>query len=177
MFRQSQTEDLEQRSKVRQRLCCNTYTEAIIGQTGASPDRDGTVPNLLQLAIFPCALLPSTFYSLNSFHSSLRVSFALTPTKRPPDSLQVQQLNHPGFTVGSHRPRCAAVLPPPPSSPRPPLPAMSRSQQDQFIDDDEEETCPLCVEEFDLGDRGFKPCPCGYQVSEHMLLGHHDCNY
>ena len=41
---------------------------------------------------------------------------------------------------------------------------MSRIQQDQFIDDDEEEVCPLCVEEFDLMDRGFKPCPCGYQV-------------
>lgn len=41
---------------------------------------------------------------------------------------------------------------------------MSRAQQDQFIDDDEEETCPLCVEEFDLTDKGFKPCPCGYQV-------------
>lgn len=41
---------------------------------------------------------------------------------------------------------------------------MSRSLQDQFIDDDEEETCPLCVEEFDLTDKGFRPCPCGYQV-------------
>nr|POE49042.1 general negative regulator of transcription subunit 4 [Quercus suber] len=40
---------------------------------------------------------------------------------------------------------------------------MSRTQQDQFIDDDEEETCPLCVEEFDLTDKGFRPCPCGYQ--------------
>jgi len=42
---------------------------------------------------------------------------------------------------------------------------MSRTQQDQFIDDDEEETCPLCVEEFDLDEKSFKPCPCGYQVS------------
>ena len=24
---------------------------------------------------------------------------------------------------------------------------------------------PLCVEEFDLSDRNFRPCPCGYQVS------------
>lgn len=23
---------------------------------------------------------------------------------------------------------------------------------------------PLCVEEFDVQDRNFKPCPCGYQV-------------
>jgi CCR4-NOT transcription complex subunit 4 len=42
---------------------------------------------------------------------------------------------------------------------------MSRNQQDQYIDDDEEETCPLCVEELDLNDKGFRPCPCGYQVS------------
>lgn len=41
---------------------------------------------------------------------------------------------------------------------------MSRAVHDQFIDDDEEETCPLCVEEFDLTDQGFRPCPCGYQV-------------
>ena len=41
---------------------------------------------------------------------------------------------------------------------------MARSLQDQFIDDDEEETCPLCVEELDLTDKGFRPCPCGYQV-------------
>jgi CCR4-NOT transcription complex subunit 4 len=41
---------------------------------------------------------------------------------------------------------------------------MSRIQQDQFVDDDEDECCPLCVEEFDLSDRNFRPCPCGYQV-------------
>jgi CCR4-NOT transcription complex subunit 4 len=42
---------------------------------------------------------------------------------------------------------------------------MSRVQ-DQFIDDDEEEeVCPLCVEELDLTDKNFRPCPCGYQVS------------
>lgn len=23
---------------------------------------------------------------------------------------------------------------------------------------------PLCIEEFDLSDKNFKPCPCGYQV-------------
>jgi hypothetical protein len=23
---------------------------------------------------------------------------------------------------------------------------------------------PLCIEEFDLSDRNFRPCPCGYQV-------------
>ncbi|KAL2354829.1 hypothetical protein BJ546DRAFT_843091 [Cryomyces antarcticus] len=43
---------------------------------------------------------------------------------------------------------------------------MSRTTQDQFIDDDEEETCPLCVEEFDLSDKNFRPCPCGYQICQ-----------
>lgn len=43
---------------------------------------------------------------------------------------------------------------------------MSRAQHDQFIDDEEEETCPLCVEEFDLSDKNFRPCPCGYQVRD-----------
>ncbi|EPE26655.1 RING/U-box [Glarea lozoyensis ATCC 20868] len=37
--------------------------------------------------------------------------------------------------------------------------------QDSFIDD-EEETCPLCVEEFDLSDKNFRPCPCGYQICQ-----------
>jgi len=29
---------------------------------------------------------------------------------------------------------------------------------------------PLCVEEFDLSDRNFRPCPCGYQVRYARLL-------
>ncbi|KAK2031196.1 RNA recognition domain-containing protein [Colletotrichum zoysiae] len=37
--------------------------------------------------------------------------------------------------------------------------------QDTFIDE-EEDTCPLCIEEFDLSDRNFRPCPCGYQVCQ-----------
>ncbi|OTB09597.1 hypothetical protein M426DRAFT_50486 [Hypoxylon sp. CI-4A] len=37
--------------------------------------------------------------------------------------------------------------------------------QDSFIDD-EEDTCPLCIEEFDLSDRNFRPCPCGYQICQ-----------
>ncbi|CCT64589.1 probable MOT2-transcriptional repressor [Fusarium fujikuroi IMI 58289] len=37
--------------------------------------------------------------------------------------------------------------------------------QDSFIED-EEDTCPLCIEEFDLSDRNFRPCPCGYQVCQ-----------
>jgi hypothetical protein len=47
---------------------------------------------------------------------------------------------------------------------------MAPPLQDQFIDDDEEEeVCPLCVEELDLTDKNFRPCPCGYQVAP--LLG------
>lgn len=37
---------------------------------------------------------------------------------------------------------------------------------DQIVDDEEPDTCPLCIEELDLSDRGFKPCPCGYQVRQ-----------
>lgn len=29
---------------------------------------------------------------------------------------------------------------------------------------EEEEDCPLCMEEMDPSDRNFKPCPCGYQI-------------
>ncbi|KAK4696968.1 CCR4-NOT transcription complex subunit 4, partial [Lecanoromycetidae sp. Uapishka_2] len=41
----------------------------------------------------------------------------------------------------------------------------SRVQQDAFIDDDDD-SCPLCVEELDLSDKNFRPCPCGYQVCQ-----------
>jgi len=34
-----------------------------------------------------------------------------------------------------------------------------------YLSDEEEElTCPLCMEEIDLADRNFKPCSCGYQI-------------
>ena len=33
------------------------------------------------------------------------------------------------------------------------------------------ETCPLCVEEMDLSDKNFLPCPCGYRVC--MWCWHH----
>ncbi|KAI1826703.1 hypothetical protein F4861DRAFT_529629 [Xylaria intraflava] len=36
---------------------------------------------------------------------------------------------------------------------------------DTFFDD-EDDTCPLCIEEFDLSDRNFRPCPCGYQICQ-----------
>lgn len=37
------------------------------------------------------------------------------------------------------------------------LNTLSKSYADAF-------TSPLCVEEFDITDRNFRPCPCGYQV-------------
>ncbi|KAF8333953.1 uncharacterized protein EI90DRAFT_3121331 [Cantharellus anzutake] len=38
--------------------------------------------------------------------------------------------------------------------------------QDAYWSDDEAEDseCPLCLEEMDLSDINFKPCPCGYQI-------------
>ena len=36
-------------------------------------------------------------------------------------------------------------------------------------EDDEETFCPLCVEEMDLSDRNFLPCPCGYRVKNIVL--------
>ncbi|KAJ1657599.1 transcriptional repressor general negative regulator of transcription subunit 4 [Dispira simplex] len=32
------------------------------------------------------------------------------------------------------------------------------------MSDNEDWDCPLCLEEMDLSDRSFKPCPCGYQI-------------
>ncbi|KAK3998333.1 general negative regulator of transcription subunit 4 [Cladorrhinum sp. PSN332] len=34
------------------------------------------------------------------------------------------------------------------------------------IFDDEDDCCPLCIEDFDLSDRNFRPCPCGYQICQ-----------
>ncbi|KAL3465987.1 putative CCR4-NOT core complex subunit Not4 [Aspergillus heterothallicus] len=41
----------------------------------------------------------------------------------------------------------------------------NRPQSDSVIDDDDE-SCPLCIEEFDLSDKNFRPCPCGYQICQ-----------
>ncbi|KAM9934449.1 hypothetical protein OXX80_005955 [Metschnikowia pulcherrima] len=38
--------------------------------------------------------------------------------------------------------------------------------EDSFISDEEVEYCPLCVEEMDISDKNFKPCPCGYQICQ-----------
>ncbi|KAI8866825.1 hypothetical protein GQ42DRAFT_167944 [Ramicandelaber brevisporus] len=33
-----------------------------------------------------------------------------------------------------------------------------------MMSDNEDWDCPLCMEEMDIHDRGFKPCECGYQI-------------
>ncbi|KAF8520160.1 hypothetical protein BU17DRAFT_8811, partial [Hysterangium stoloniferum] len=38
-------------------------------------------------------------------------------------------------------------------------------------DDDEDAECPLCLEEMDVAEMSFKPCPCGYQIC--MFCYHH----
>ncbi|KAF9951407.1 transcriptional repressor general negative regulator of transcription subunit 4 [Mortierella alpina] len=32
------------------------------------------------------------------------------------------------------------------------------------MSDEEDFDCPLCMEELDISDRNFRPCPCGYQI-------------
>jgi CCR4-NOT transcription complex subunit 4 len=34
---------------------------------------------------------------------------------------------------------------------------------DMFVIQEDTE-CPLCMDQMDISDMGFKPCPCGYQV-------------
>src|SRR4051794_8003537 len=38
-------------------------------------------------------------------------------------------------------------------------------------EDGDEVLCPMCLDELDITDKNFKPCTCGYQVSEHFF-GH-----
>ncbi|KAG9285322.1 hypothetical protein G9A89_010797 [Geosiphon pyriformis] len=40
----------------------------------------------------------------------------------------------------------------------------SPSKKRTYYSDEEEFVCPLCMEEMDLSDRNFRPCPCGYQI-------------
>jgi CCR4-NOT transcription complex subunit 4 len=42
---------------------------------------------------------------------------------------------------------------------------LNEKQQPTMSDDEDETICPLCVEEMDLSDKNFLPCPCGYRVS------------
>ncbi|UZO14160.1 uncharacterized protein OCT59_005628 [Rhizophagus irregularis] len=38
------------------------------------------------------------------------------------------------------------------------------SNKTEYYSEEEESQCPLCMEEMDLSDRNFRPCPCGYQI-------------
>lgn len=40
------------------------------------------------------------------------------------------------------------------------------SHSDSLFSEDEDDFCPLCVEEMDITDKNFKPCPCGYQICQ-----------
>ncbi|KAH9838826.1 general negative regulator of transcription subunit 4 [Teratosphaeria destructans] len=111
-----------------------------------------------------CCTPCSCFFA---FHDCI-IDIAITPL--PPTSINTH--NHagvaPALNSGPHPPRHGFDTITVSSHPHTPLTtlAMSRNLQDQFIDDDEEETCPLCVEDLDLGDKGFRPCPCGYQICQ-----------
>jgi hypothetical protein len=35
-----------------------------------------------------------------------------------------------------------------------------------MMSDEDDFDCPLCMEELDISDRNFRPCPCGYQVTK-----------
>jgi CCR4-NOT transcription complex subunit 4 len=36
-----------------------------------------------------------------------------------------------------------------------------------------EDECPLCCEEFSVQDKNFRPCQCGYEVSNFYLTWEH----
>ena len=38
------------------------------------------------------------------------------------------------------------------------------------MSDDDENKCPLCIEEMDLSDKNFLPCPCGYKVIIYIIF-------
>lgn len=61
-------------------------------------------------------------------------------------------------------------LPPAPSRVDTAAAQQCRLQDAYWSDDEEDLECPLCLEEIDLSDANFKPCPCGYQVSVQMYF-------
>lgn len=42
-----------------------------------------------------------------------------------------------------------------------------------MADEEEQDCCPLCMEELDITDKTFDACPCGYQVSARFLCAGH----
>ena len=49
------------------------------------------------------------------------------------------------------------------------------SSHHSFLQEDVD--CPLCLEEMDLSDINFKPCPCGYQVRALIVYVAHQHTY
>ncbi|MCO5598559.1 hypothetical protein L7F22_052656 [Adiantum nelumboides] len=64
---------------------------------------------------------------------------------------------------GSHA-GAASGLPPAPSKLDANQAQSYRLQDAYWSDEDEDMECPLCLEEIDISDANFKPCPCGYQI-------------
>lgn len=40
------------------------------------------------------------------------------------------------------------------------------NSSDSIFSEDEDDFCPLCIEEMDITDKNFRPCPCGYQICQ-----------
>lgn len=49
------------------------------------------------------------------------------------------------------------------------IPLLLPRRQVAYLHAQEDADCPLCMEEMDVSDLNFKPCPCGYQVSTFFL--------
>jgi hypothetical protein len=45
-----------------------------------------------------------------------------------------------------------------------PLFLYNKLKRKMYSSDEEDLECPLCMEELDIADRNFRPCPCGYKV-------------
>ena len=46
------------------------------------------------------------------------------------------------------------------------LNSYQHSYDPNFLSEDEDEYCPLCIEPLDITDKNFFPCPCGYQICQ-----------
>ncbi len=46
---------------------------------------------------------------------------------------------------------------------------MNPDFNNDYSSSEEEDVCPLCLEELDITDKNFKPCTCGYQVISSSL--------
>lgn len=70
-----------------------------------------------------------------------------------------------GADPASPSPRLLSPVPvPPPPCSMPGGGAMAMNRDEESDSDDEDDECPLCMEPFEVDDRLFYPCTCGYQV-------------